>query len=172
MNRCTICGYKIKELETFCNNHKEMIDNFYIPEHHLTVQFFIIELIKKQLVDIYYIKQDKMLPPIEYKEINGREKFLEYSKKETKENLDNRIHNELRSIFHFNCHVENKLNCIHITLNNGGFDYEAINKLNENGFIFQHITYKTKLFSRDVKCVISVTFDPEIPKEWETAHGL
>ena len=163
MKRCIICGYKISKHEIFCNHHKKIINDIYKPEHHLIAQYIILDLIKKQHSDIYYIKKDKMLPPVEYVEIVGREKFLEYSKKVTKENLDSKIKYELKHILGYSS-IEIRSPHIYITMNNGVFDYEDFDKLNECGFIFQYIKYTTKLFSRDVKCVISVIFEPEIPK--------
>ena len=164
MNRCMICGYKTKD-GIFCNKHKEIISKYYNPSQHLLIQHIILNEIKKQLIDIYYIKKDNLLTPIDYKELNGREKFLEYSKKETEKKLYNGIHDKLENIFSGS--VDIKSNNIYITKNNGKFDYDDFNKLNDDGFIFQHISYNTKLFSRNVKCVISVIFDPEIPKGLE-----
>jgi len=134
MNRCMICGYKIKELENFCDEHKEIINDVYHPEQYLTLQYFILDAIKKQFTDIYYIKKDNMLPPMDYKEINKREKFLEYSKKETEKKLNNYIHNELRHILHGSVVI--KLNRIYITMDNGKFGYEEFDRLEQNGFIF------------------------------------
>ena len=43
--------------------------------------------------------------------------------------------------------------------------YKLSNK--EKLFLKQHKPWGVILFSRNIKCVISVTFDPEIPKGWE-----